>query len=61
MPKVCQKLKCELSSVNWDEYLMVKTVIPENVNVITGNVNEVFDKCHDKLLDIINKHSPIRK
>ena len=40
---------------------MVKTVIPENVNVITGNVNEVFDKCHDKLLDIINKHSPIRK
>ena len=40
---------------------MVKTVIPENVNVITGNVNEAFDKCHDKLLDIINKHSPIRK
>ena len=40
---------------------MVKTVLPENVNVITGNVNEVFDKCHDKLLDIINKHSPIRK
>ena len=40
---------------------MVKTVIPENVNVITGNVNEVFDKCHDKLLDIINKHSPIKK
>ena len=33
---------------------MVKNVIPENVNVITGNVNEVFDKCHDKLLDIIN-------
>ena len=39
----------------------MKTVIPENVNVITGNVNEVFDKGHDKLLDIINKHSPIRK
>ena len=60
-PKYVEKLKCELSSVNWDEYLMVKTVIPENVNAITGNVNEVFDKCHDKLLDIINKHSPIRK
>ena len=60
-PKYIEKLKCKLSSVNWDEYLMVKTVIPENVNVITGNVNEVFDKCHDKLLDIINKHSPIRK
>ena len=40
---------------------MVQTVIPENVNVITENVNEAFDKCHDKLLDIINKHSPIRK
>ena len=60
-PKYVKKLKCELSSINWDEYLMVKTVIPENVNVITGNVNEVFDKCHDKLLDIINKHSPIRE
>ena len=60
-PKYVKKLKCKLSSVNWDEYLMVETVIPENVNVITGNVNEVFDKCHDKLLDIIKKHSPIRK
>ena len=39
----------------------MKNVIPENVNVITGNVNEVFDKFHDKLLEIINKHSPIRK
>ena len=36
-------------------------MLSENVNVITGNVNEVFDKCHDKILDIINKHSPIRK
>ena len=60
-PKYVKKLKCKLSSINWDEYLMMKTVIPENVNVITGNVNEVFDKCHEKLLDIINKHSPIRK
>ena len=60
-PKNIEKLKCKLSSINSDEYLMVKTIIPENVNVITGNVNEVFDKCHDKLLDIINKHSPIRK
>ena len=60
-PKYVKKIKCELSNVNWDEHLMVKTVIPENVNVITGNVNEVFDKCHDKLIDIINKHSPIRK
>ena len=59
--KYVEKLKCELSSVNWDDYLTVKNVIPENVNVITGNVNEVFDKCHDKLLEIINKHSPIRK
>ena len=60
-PKYVKKIKCELSNVNWDEHLMVKTVIPDNVNVITGNVNEVFDKCHDKLIDIINKHSPIRK
>ena len=30
-------------------------------DVITENVNEVFDKCHDKLFDIINKHTPVRK
>ena len=40
---------------------MIKTVIPENVNVITGNVNEIFDKCHDKVMDIIDTYSPIRK
>ena len=60
-PKNVEKIKCRLSSVNWDEYLMMQTVIPENVNVITENVKEAFDKCHDKLLDIINTYSPIRK
>ena len=60
-PKYIEKIRCELSNVNWDEYLMVKTVIPENVNVITGYVNEIFDKCHEKVMDIINTHSPIRK
>ena len=60
-PKNIDNLKCELSSVNWSEYLTVENVITENVNVITENVNEIFDKCHDKLLDINNKHTPVRK
>ena len=60
-PKYVEKIKCELSNVNWDEYLTITTVIPENVNVITGNVNEIFDKCHDKVMDIIDTYSPIRK
>ena len=60
-PKYVEKIKCELSNVNWDEYLTITTVIPENVNVITENVNEIFDKCHDKVMDIIDTYSPIRK
>ena len=59
-PKYVEKIKCELSNVNWDEYLMNKTATSENVNVITGNVNEIFDKCHDKVMDIIDTYSPIR-
>ena len=53
-PKNLENLKLELTSVDWTEYLSVN-------DVITENVNHVFDKCHDKLLDIINKYSPVRK
>ena len=53
-PKNIENLKCKISSVNWEKYLTVN-------DVITENVNEVFDKCHDKLFDIINKHTPVRK
>ena len=53
-PKNLENLKRELSSVDWTTYLSVKHVITENVNCL-------FDKCHDKLLDIIYKHTPVRK
>ena len=43
-----------MTNIDWTEYLSVN-------DVITENVNQVFDKCHDKLLDIINKHAPVRK
>ena len=52
--KNLENLKLELTNTDWTEYLSVN-------NVITENVNQVFDKCHDKLLDIINKHAPVRK
>ena len=53
-PKNLEILKLELTNIDWTEYLLVN-------DVITENVNQVFDKCHDKLLDIINKHAPVRK
>ena len=53
-PKNLENLKLELTNIDWIEYLSVN-------NVITENVNQVFDKCHDKLVDIINKHAPVRK
>ena len=52
--KNLENLKREIASVDWADYLFVK-------DVITENVNQVFDKCHDKLLDIVNKHTPVRK
>ena len=30
-------------------------------HVITENVNNIFEKCHTKILDIIDKHTPFRK
>ena len=53
-PKNLENLKLELTNIDWTEYLSVN-------DVITENVNQVFDKCHDKLLDIINKHAPVCK
>ena len=53
-PKNLENLKLELTNIDWTEYLSVN-------DVITENVNQVFDKCHDKLLDIINKHAPVHK
>ena len=53
-PKNLENLKLELTNTDWTEYLSV-------IDVITENVNQVFNKCHDKLLDIINKHAPVCK
>ena len=53
-PKNLKNLKLELTTTDWTEYLSVN-------DVITENINQVFDKCHDKLLDIINKHAPVCK
>ena len=53
-PKNLENLKLELTNIDWTKYLSVN-------DVITENVNQVFNKCHDKLLDIINKHAPVRK
>ena len=53
-PKNLENLKLELTNIDWTEYLSVN-------DVITENVNQVFGKCHDKLLDVINKHAPVHK
>ena len=46
--------------MNWSEYL---GVIPGNateVDVIPQNVNEMFDKFHNKLRDLIDEYMPIK-
>ena len=53
-PQNLEILKLELTNIDWKEYLSVN-------DVTTENLNHVFNKCHDKVLDIINKHAPIRK
>ena len=53
-PKNIEILKRELSNVNWATNLSTE-------HVITENVDNMFNKCHNKVLDIIDKDTPFRK
>ena len=58
--KNIELLKNKIANINWSEYL---NVIPGNVvaaDVITENVNDMFDKFHNKLRDLIDEYMPMK-
>ena len=62
-PKNVKLLKETINNHNWDELLsdvipcndQVRKVIPQNVLV-----NDMFDRFHSKMLDMINEHVPLK-
>ena len=63
-PKNINSLRTSIKNVDWDVFL--SNVIPHNDAsdiVIPQNVtvNETFDKFHNKLQELLDKHVPIRK
>ena len=63
-PKNINSLRTSIKNVDWDVFLsnvmphndVSDIVIPQNVAV-----NELFDKFHNKLQELLDKHVPIRK
>ena len=58
--KNVELLKSKITNINWEEYL---GVIPGRVaegDVIPQNVNEMFDKCHNRVKDLIDDYMPIK-
>ena len=62
-PKNVKLLKEAINNHNWNELLsnviprndQVEKVIPQNVLV-----NDMFDRFHSKMLDLINEHVPFK-
>ena len=53
-PGNIKRLKMEISNINWSKELEVENVIPENVN-------HVFDKFQNKLLEPIDKFTSVKR
>ena len=62
-PKNVERLKKSISNYDWQGFLsnviprndQIKNVIPQNVLV-----NDMFNRFHNKILDLIDTHVPLR-